>query len=284
MTTDADMVFPPDFVQTVMAEAHESRVLYCAPYYLPRDFQDWPNIASYRGEFPIASKSGRGGFQCVASSIIQQIRGFDECYEYWGVEDRDIHRRLMKMGLEEVWMNDKTAMFHQWHPPVDVKTAGLMPDGQWARMQCHYYRYTDQIVRNTDDWGRIYTASDRPVFRFLDFENQRLIPSDDLVMFEGRFDNNRDVGSFVRRFWELPSGHALAVNDAHLPRRYAWLNKVLGGMNRSLRILKTQTRVGYAPNLFNAYLAEFIAQNRDAVSDYYLGFPERNGVSLLMRA
>jgi len=284
MTTDADMVFPPGFVQTILAEARESRVLYCGPHYLPCDFQDWSNIASYEGAFPVASRSGLGGFQCVASRVFRSIRGFDEYYQYWGVEDRDIHQRLMKMGLEEVWMNDKTAMFHQWHPPVDVKTAGLMPDGHWARMQCHYYRYADQVVRNGDDWGRVYKCDDRPVFRFLDFEKGRLIPSSDLAMFEGRFDNNRDVGNFVRQFWELPSGHALALDGANLPQRFGWLDKALGGINRGLRVLGTQARVGYAPNLLHAYLVEFIEDNRDIVLDYYLGFPERNGASLLMRA
>ncbi|MDQ7034165.1 MAG: hypothetical protein Q9P01_04825 [Anaerolineae bacterium] len=54
MTTDVDMIYPPDFLDVFMAQAEENLEILCiAPHLLPENFSDWANINAYRGKFEI---------------------------------------------------------------------------------------------------------------------------------------------------------------------------------------------------------------------------------------
>lgn len=60
MTTDVDMIYPPDFLDVFMAHAAEDRELHIAPHLLPQDFTDWDNAPAYRGQLQTGTSSMRG--------------------------------------------------------------------------------------------------------------------------------------------------------------------------------------------------------------------------------
>lgn len=284
MTTDIDILFPPDFLATVIEEVSPAKVLYCYHHFLPKDFSDWDRFAGMQSSLRPAGKTALGPCQVVATAVYHRLRGFDEYYRYWGIEDRDFHHRLTKAGLREVWVNDRTAIYHQWHPPVDWETDGFMPDGLWPRMQTYFYRSRDRLVRNTESWGRLLAPEDRPVFGFLDFESRSLLEDDRLERFDPRCDSGREAGKLVSAFWELPPGHALAVAGASFPGRRGWADGLLRLANGALRRAGTSTRIGYPPNVVHSFVAELAESAADQLGDLYLDFPANGGVSLLVRA
>ena len=284
MTTDVDMIFPPEFLGTAMEEASPERVLYCSCRLLPRGFSDWDRVDGNGAGGRQAGRSARGGCQVIAAEVFRRLRGFDEYYRYWGIEDRDFHSRLTRAGLQEVWLDQRATIYHQWHPPIDWETAGFMPDGLWPRMQAYFYRSRDRLVRNSDRWGRVLTPEDRPVFGFLDFDGRRLRTDDRLKSFDGRYDSGREAGRLVGAFWELPPGHGLAVPGASFPGRRRWTDGLLRGANSVLRCAGSPTRLGYPPNVVHSFMAELSETDGDRLADLYLDFPADGGVSLLVRA
>jgi hypothetical protein len=49
---------------------------------------------------------------------LERINGFDESYVGWGFEDRDLQRRLARLGLRFKSILHRTATCHLWHPPA----------------------------------------------------------------------------------------------------------------------------------------------------------------------
>lgn len=284
MTTDVDMIFPPDFLTVVMDRASAESALYCYNHFLPEGFSDWHRLGETAHYLRPAGRAARGGCQVVAAEIFRRLGGFDEYYRYWGLEDHDFHWRLMQAGLREIWLNDRTTLYHQWHPPLDWQTAGFMPDSWWPRVQSYFHRSKEQLVRNPDGWGELLRPEDRPVFTFLDFDNHRLRVDERLIHFNRRCDSNREAGNLVTTFWELPPGHALAVHGAAFPERRPWVDGVLRLANAFLRRTGSPTRVGYPSNVVHSYLAELTERTENLIADLYLGFPAEGGISLLVRA
>lgn len=284
MTTDVDMVFPPSFLEKFMNEISEERMLYCYHHFLPPDFNDWNNLGNYIGRLPTATKAALGACQCVSTRVFKEIRGFDEYYKYWGVEDADIYQRLLAFGLQEKWLNEQTQMFHQWHPEVNDKTPYFMPAGLRGRMENHRLRHQKQIVRNSEDWGHIHTSDERIALSFIDVELNHLLQRNDLQLFDRRPNSNREAGNLVIKFWDMPSGHALAINYALYPNCSKSLDTLIRSVNKLLRTGGIKSRLDYEHNLLHSFLVEYIDDNPDLIADYFLGLPTMDGISVLVRA
>jgi GT2 family glycosyltransferase len=284
LASDIDMIFAENFVETLLNHAGHTRVLHCAPYWLPRRFSDWRNVEGYACKLLLGDRNQFGGCQCMSTTLFHEIQGFDEYYRYWGLEDHDLAYRLRSAELEEVWLDGHTSIFHQWHPKSNWRTRGFMPCQYWGRAVDHLMRYEGIMVRNGDDWGRIQKTEQRLVLRYLDVASSELADRDDLSVFDLPPDNNEAVGRLVERFWQLPSDHALAVDHAYYPRSGKLADGILRYLNSALRRLGANTGVDYGQNLVHSFVHEFVLDNRDMIADYYLGFPALHGVSVLVRA
>ena len=284
MTTDVDIAFPPEFLEIVMRNVGTERVLYCYPHYLPQAFEDWDHLSAYVGKLMVGNTNARGGCQVIPCEIFFQLGGFDEYYQYWGIEDRDFYRRLKSSGLQELWLNDQTHIFHQWHAQADYSTSNFMPQGFWGRANVHYFRYLRELTRNDGHWGYVHKFDERKVFKYLDFEKQRLISCAELITFENQVFRNEPLGDFVQLFFELPSGHALAVNHAYFPGRRRFTDILLQISNQAVDLANMDSRIDYTFNKLHSFISEFIEFNPELVADYYLGFPAAQGMSILVRA
>ena len=284
MFTDVDMIFAPDFVEKLLNIIATGSVYICQPYLLPRRFNDWKNVVSYVGEYPLANPSALGSCQVMDTSLVQKVQGFDEYYRYWGREDRDLHDRLLSTGVEATWITDKINMFHQWHPASNYRTPGFIPDGMWGRMQLHFLQYHDQVKRNGPEWGKVYHESDRPVLSFLDMEKTQLEPDKKTMLLDLDPGDNASLGEFVTRFWNLAPGQALAVNHAFYGRPGRWSrSRPVRVLNRLLFRAGIDVTIGPGKNLLHNFIVEFIDCYPDMIADCYLGFPMLNGVSVLIR-
>ena len=164
LTTDVDMIFAPNFVETLLLKQDGNTIVCCAPRWLPKSFTDWDDLTTSGDDFPLGDQSQLGGCQCVPRDILTQIHGFDESFEYWGMEDTDIQWRLTKLGLRQTWIDDKTSIFHQWHP----KERGGVPRSHNQRwVQDYLSQVNDTLTRNATDWGQIKQRDERPLLKLL---------------------------------------------------------------------------------------------------------------------
>ncbi|MEL6925381.1 MAG: glycosyltransferase [Bacteroidota bacterium] len=281
MTTDVDMVYPNDFVERMLEGADPSEVRHIYHYFLPKGFSDWANVDSNKKD--PAGETAFGACHMTHRQNLEKMQGFDEYYCFWGVEDRDVNTREKAMGLNVRWMNDTTYMHHQWHPTVNNVTPGFMPDGWWFKMENHYHRHLDQIVRNGDSWGQIQTKADRPIFDFIDFEKQQLLQQDKVHLLDAKPWQNRSITLFMDAWRDLPSGHVLLMKNAFYPfqkkltRWLAWLK----GANKYTKFLLYDFDI--SKNLLHRQVYEFCLENADEVSDYYLALPFENGLTLIRK-
>jgi glycosyltransferase involved in cell wall biosynthesis len=284
ITTDADMLYPADFLEEVAQHVHPDRVLYCATHFLPEGFDDWNHLERYLGQLQRGDDRQLGGFQCAPSDVMHRIRGFDEFYRYWGIEDTDLRYRFEALGLEIQWLNDHIHFFHQWHPSVNISHEGIVPDGTWMRMVLHNHSHRGIVERNHDDWGHCVTTDERSVYRFLDLDAGRLVHCSEMRVFDFPPFQNQSVAKVANQFLRLPSGHALVVNHAFFPAQLRWSTRIVRYGNRLLNgLYGGQTQISHRTNVLHNFLAEFVTC-RDLVADYYLNFDALNGVSILVRA
>jgi len=284
LTTDVDMIFPPDFLEVVSRERAPGRVLYCFPHYLPEGFEDWHRLDEWRPRLEPGGRHNKGGCQCLAMEVFRRLRGFDEKFRYWGAEDHDLHDRLLAEGLEERWLNDETTIYHQWHPPVNWRTPGLMPPGSWGRFEGYRLASRGRPVRNPEGWGELRETAERAVLPFLDFDHHEVRERPELHRFDVPPTSNKATGQLVSAFWDLPAGHALAVEQAFFPHRGSAVGLGVRAINRLLRTFGHPGRVDFAANVVHDSLDLFIEEQAAEIADYYLDFPARDGVSLLVRA
>lgn len=290
MTSDVDMIFPERFLAAVADELREDRVVYCYPYQLPRRFSDWKDPERHARTLTPLGKSAFGGCCVLYTELFGTLRGFDEYYCYWGVEDRDLNARLIHEGVAEIWLNDVSGappLFHQWHPASNHKTVGFLPFGFWGRAESHFLSRRGVAMRNELDWGRVETEESRPALAFLDFEEARIRRGSELAILEGNPYDNRFLSQVLRTFWDLPPGHALAVSGASVPRERRSLDELIRVANGLLRRSRLGAEIGYRTNVVHSYLAELVHQpaaGTTPVADYYLDFPAGDGIDLLVRA
>lgn len=164
MTSDVDMVFSPSYASDAMRVLEaEPLSIVCAPMLdLPQealpalqqaarqgeslDLEHWKDRAIDRFEGEIHPSLG------VSRTVFYKlIRGYDEFFEVWGGEDRDLMRRLMALGLETRRIPAASYYLHQWHPKFEGVAAA--EDSDIVRTNRNHFRRNYSILRNGPDWG-----------------------------------------------------------------------------------------------------------------------------------
>ena len=164
LTTDVDMIFAPNFVEEVLKAQDGQVVVQCAPRWLPEAFAYSGTRVGSWDTCPIGDRAQKGGCQCVPYDAMVKIGGFDESCEYWGAEDRDLHKRLLRFGLSERWVNNSTSIYHQWHP----SERGNVPRGYAQRwIEPYLQRIDGEITRNNSSWGHIVSRVERKINELL---------------------------------------------------------------------------------------------------------------------
>jgi len=132
--------------------------LFSTMHLLPEGFQKWKSLKQKPIHFESTGPRSKAAFHVVEKKVLDDIRGYDEYYCFWGVEDRDLHDRLNKVGLKSEWIQEGLSpIYHQWHPIVSNKKKKFLPDRWWDDMNIYYQIQINNIKRNSDDWGYIHS-------------------------------------------------------------------------------------------------------------------------------
>ena len=96
---------------------------------------------------------------------LESIHGFDEYYCFWGVEHRDLDRRMRLIGAVSIQLDKyRYPIFHQWHPIVSNQKRGFFPDKWWDTINIYFSLNRDTPIRNQSGWGKSVQREDRPIF------------------------------------------------------------------------------------------------------------------------
>jgi glycosyltransferase involved in cell wall biosynthesis len=155
LCTDADMIFQGNFLQALLDEqraGQDKAFILCRCRDLPEsveerswagaDYAQLLDASDYRERF------GVGACQMATRDFFMHIHGYDEGYVFWGCEDRDLHFRSERFGLETRWVHERTSMLHQWHPTL----RGERPFRKMLNdIRFHITKY--RVVKNGKRWG-----------------------------------------------------------------------------------------------------------------------------------
>lgn len=199
MTTDADMIFESHFVETAIKYLDKNTAIFSECYYAPKGIVDLDELNNNLHKCDASGKVQFGGCQILSKEKLEEVGGFDEYFRIWGVEDIDIHSRLMKTGIDICWIPiDEVKIFHQWHPIVSSSNKVLMPSN-WYEKMWSYYENNKKLKRN-NEWGKIYTEDERPVLK-----------DENSTEFVFQYPKTSSYLNFIRTYRELNSGDRIDV-------------------------------------------------------------------------
>ncbi|MDR0962233.1 MAG: glycosyltransferase family 2 protein [Mediterranea sp.] len=172
-------------------------------------------------------------FLLVRREVLIQIRGFDEYYCFWGVEDRDLYSRLTYVMRMPCMLLDETKcrIYHQWHPIVSDRKKGFFPDRWWDDMNIYYAININNVIRNTEGWGRLLTEEDRPIFTAI--ETSYDIP----YTIANSYQKASVYESIITSVMQLKQNECLSVR-VRIPKHYRLLYKSLHFINSILRKIR----------------------------------------------
>ncbi len=163
VSTDADMLFSPKSIRTIVETAREAED--CALFLQCRDlpqsmddefFSNHPTVDWVQLERAgrLRPRWGMGGMMAIPARGFEVIRGFDERLHTYGGEDLDFAQRARRAGYRTVWVDDpEVRMYHMWHPPT-IRTVEQTEAGREAVAFNKQVVYKDKtFTRNTLAWN-----------------------------------------------------------------------------------------------------------------------------------
>ena len=166
MTMDVDLILAPNFFAVVLERlSRDPRVLVLCR------ISDLPAHASLpiggdelnRAFEMLHARShlrpcyGSGGIQVAQRSFFFNIRGYDEDLVWWGAMDGDIVNRARLAGMQVEWIEDRTAMLHQWHPRKHAILSGQqeieLAKSAWRHNHALVRSRAKVLTRNPAGWG-----------------------------------------------------------------------------------------------------------------------------------
>ena len=163
---DVDMIFHPDFVKTAQQlQRPETTVYFQVGFLSPEERVEgkkYNEFTNYR-----KSTSEATGLSMFPVKILQELRGFDEFYHFWGAEDTDMHVRLKNAGYPVEFYEKETLMLHQWHSSYRSKESKKLTEELQINgiVQLNHQHLKYAIERklsdvNTVKWGEVMSEKD----------------------------------------------------------------------------------------------------------------------------
>jgi glycosyltransferase involved in cell wall biosynthesis len=163
---DADMILAPDFLEVVVSRLKRDppALVLCRISDLPKHVV-LPNSSAellesfdyLRRQTTLRPHYGTGAVQAAVRSFFFEVRGYDEDFKWWGAMDGDMVQRAKLAGLQIEWIEDRTAMLHQWHPRkyMVLNDYGKITQAReaWDNNHKLLRERARTLLRNPNEWG-----------------------------------------------------------------------------------------------------------------------------------
>jgi len=177
VNTDIDLIFASNFTDTLIKNLSLDKEIHLSAYALPEKFNHWETLFINPPKLKERNLTALGLIQVVPRDTLHEVRGFDEFYRIWGVEDEDLNNRLSKLGLSTEWLKlSETPVYHQWHPLSGRRNRARIPE-RWQNFMNNYKEDNkDVLQRNNNDWGEVFCIQDRPaISRYENIEKIKVV-------------------------------------------------------------------------------------------------------------
>lgn len=163
---DVDLIYSPNAIFGLMEKAAPKRIVFGSMFYLGKTFAAWDRLfAVPLSKFKDSGDGPIGAIYLAYRPDLESIHGFDEYYCFWGVEDRDLDRRMRLIGAVSIQLDKyRYPIFHQWHPIVSNRKRGFFPEKWWDTVNIYFSLNRGRSIRNENGWGNYIRPEDRPIF------------------------------------------------------------------------------------------------------------------------
>ena len=178
VTMDADMILARDFFEVVLEnlDRMSPALVLCrisdlpAGIPVPSDADELnQSFTQLHSRARLRPRYGSGAMQAVSRAFLFEIHGYDEDLYWWGAMDGDLVNRARLGGLNIVWVDNQTAMLHQWH----LRKHSVLTDRVAAEQARNAWRFNHALVRarrgilrrNLKGWGGVSETQSSTVLR-----------------------------------------------------------------------------------------------------------------------
>lgn len=246
--TDPDIVFVDDVLSAVRAAVDNRSICSCDGYY-PLTREDTEALAFRAGAPPVTparlrrAAAGRpnqvlspdgvgglhGGFACAAQ-VLRDLGGYDESFEYWGWEDRELLVTAAARGVTRRHL-PATLVAHLWHPP---QRGALGREELAALRQVSQAGWDVQMQRVAAEYPRRDRPRPAPRAEPMPEPDAALALAPFSLAALARWRTGTDDADFARAI-DLLEGGAVADAQAALPRVFQMCFDALSGEAEVLR-------------------------------------------------
>lgn len=301
---DVDMIYSSNFLEEVNNNINQNTLLHYQCFYLNEHFDYQKQFenhslkvdnSEYLNQFEKSSKESAMGIVVIPTKKLREIGAFDEYYRLWGIEDKDLNRRLLNYNyaekLEMKWLNaEKSPVFHQWHSAANNPLA--QPKGWEKIIIDHYHNKYDKpeltIHKKTNgiEIGKIYTKEERPALEIYEkcYSDNSLIST-----FSFEFPIEKAYSSFLSQFMKLGKNEPLILNQSFslidekatskAAKGVRKINTVLEKVKVSYRMTELLKHTYGTIDFYQVrdFLFYFMVDFEDFIEDYY--YKQENGTN-----
>lgn len=159
--SDIDMIFSPKFIEVLYQLKKPNLAVYFKVGFLSKkESREVKEFYNY--EIERYSDEGATGLTLFPTAEVKKIRGYDEFYHFWGMEDTDIHLRFINNGGTVLFYDSEVLLLHQWHKTYRMKEEeddeNLLQISQIYQVNYQHYKIAQQLnktIVNDQHWGEI---------------------------------------------------------------------------------------------------------------------------------
>lgn len=159
-TSDIDFLYSKDFVDIIKEIVSPTRSFYFQVGFLSEKQSQTIHFDSDKYEIESYSDEEAVGALLISRKMFDEIGGYDEFYEIWGVEDNDLLYRIKMTNNKISFYNERILIWHIWHLPV--KQSSILPDG-WLRFLKDYFECKKQSITSCNQNFYCKIDSTRPI-------------------------------------------------------------------------------------------------------------------------
>lgn len=170
LTSDVDIIFKENFIETVIKHASQESFLLFKIGYLSKAVTDRQQSKLDLNGVEIAFEGETFGIGLFPNSNLQNIHGLDEFFHFYGSEDEDLNARLTASGTHCKLINE-LLLYHQWHPrypqKIDKQLTKFPRLSNILRLNQRHYllnKESQKTKANLDHWGVCYATDTIQVF------------------------------------------------------------------------------------------------------------------------
>lgn len=164
VTSDVDVIYDGNAFQWCLDNYKDKHFYQIESFWLPK--------SNKKSKSKSAGHGSPGLFCFTHKSAFEEVGGYDERYEYWGLEDLDWPERLKKVGYNQIWLPTEFKIFHMWH--ISMSDSIYRP---YTASQNSIRFSVENLIQPilNQEYGKSLRIEERPILKFIEEKEYKTI-------------------------------------------------------------------------------------------------------------